>query len=343
MKSLSLISTQMQLINCIEYLVTHKIEENEVVFWALSKTRKTQLLDVFNIPCNRQLFKGYRFFTFNGGNIHDILVSVWMLFKMWIWALTKKVDVFILGNYKTCYGRFFWYKQPNAKRTVVDDGLGTPIWYEIRANRGFKGISEMFYDNKIIRSLLKRKEDAMVPESVRFFSIYTDIKNPNDSVEFNSYSYLKANIGQYPESDAFKSCDFVFLGQPFHTRGYVSHQKYNEYLKKTYSYIGEKQAIYYPHPEETDNSWMDDVVKTKYQFIPNKMIFEVFALAMKPKSVIASFQTSSQPILLKLCPDIKQLAVYLEEADGQHTPFFEEIKEAYKYLENLGIPVIHLS
>lgn len=339
--SISFVSTQMQLINCIEYITKNNLTNNKLVFLVASKVRKDQLFQIYNIPCNKNLFiEKPVVFEFSTSKLLNIFYSLLILFRVYLWTIFRQFDVCILGNYKSCYGRYFWYRNKSAKRVVVDDGLCTPIWYEIRASKGFKGISEIFYDNRFVKRLLINKEDRMIPESVLFFSIYTDIKNLHDEVEYNEYLFLQNNIKQYPISEAFSNCSFVFLGQPYHTRNVISYKRYNEYLRQTYNYLGRGRALYYPHPEERGCNWMEDDVKMMYEYIPYGMSFEIFALSMPQNSTIVSFQTSVQPILLKLCPSFKQYAVFLNEVEESDTPLFNEMVEAYRYLETTGISII---
>lgn len=342
MKSLSFVSTQMQLINCIEYITENGIEENEIVFFAASQNRIRQILNVYNLSCNKCIFQSSHSFVFNGRYVYDVIVSLFLLMRVWWWTKTKKIDVCILGNYKICYGRFFWYKKSKVKRVVVDDGLGTPIWYKIRYQRGYKGISDLFYNNRFVRWLLKSREDKMFPDSVLFYSIYLNPLNKKDIAVLNRYNYLKKHHSQYPNSEIFRDANAVFLGQPFHTKNIVTYKRYNEYLRKASKLLG-NHVIYYPHPEETSNEWMEDDIKQIYQYVPNTLSFEIYALGMKAGGIVASFQTSAQPILQKMCPDIRLMAVYVNEIDNIHTPYYEEMVDTYKYMEKIGIQVIRFS
>lgn len=336
MKTISVVSTQMQLINCVEYLFQTHSDSNILIVTTKSRYRKKQLCEILENKCYSKYFykiiylsmTNIRFFDFFHLIIYTLYIRVFCLFK--------KFDICLLGNYRDFLGRLLYRYLRSDELIVVDDGLAS-LSIEAGRHGELKEYKSpyIFIPNRLIRFFC-HNNTRFIPNKVNFFTIY-DLKIfGNDLRTSNNYIYLKKISNTFNIPDILRQADAIFVGQPLY-RNYLSKDKYAWYLRQ-YAKNVHGSIVYYPHPEETYKEWLEMRLNDNYIYVENKFSFELLLSCVKENVNIVSFFSS----ILSNAKHINQLinleAVYLSEIDNNQTLSYLQL--SYNKFKDEGIKIL---
>ena len=340
MRSLSIVSTQMQLLNCIEYITLNNISSNHLILFALSPSRYSQLNDILEVSCNKNIFDKITPFVFGKIKLLNFSKAIFLYLYILLLSFKKEYKVCIVGNYRVSYGRKFWALRPDVEKIAVDDGAATVTWFKVRNEELKTRVPQLFYTTRLLRVILQNKRD-MIPDNVKFFSIYHSLLPSSDIIINNSYKYLRSNIKSYSNSSSILSRRFIFLGQPLYLHDIISIENYNAYLLKMYETVG-RDFVYYPHPEEYNDTWMCDAVKSHYKYVENHFSFEIYALMAEKPLTIVGFFTSALTVIKDLRPNFDIISIKFSEISKLNKKYAGELENVYKYFDESGIQIISM-
>ena len=235
--SISIVSTQMQLVNCIEAINKYRYANNDLIIWTYSNNRERQLLSLLEkLDCKRIFNKVTVYTRHNTGGLRTYvsILNEKGFFKQYD---VYGYDVIILGNYKLLQEKYFLKRVIRANKNVsvivVDDGLATCETSNLRVLEVKTG--KMVFDEITISYkffylsgyLFKWK----APDSLEYFTSYNNLTiSSSDTIVFNNNDFIKKKA----ESDKFNlenDGKTIFLGQPLVQLNFLSAQTYTDYIE----------------------------------------------------------------------------------------------------------------
>lgn len=345
MKTVSVVSTQLQLINVLEFLNSHdSLDGENVLIITTSIQRERQIYILLESLIKYVSFKKVIKIRINNNNrLYSYLTSICAFFRLSVIPLYNPIDYCIIGNYHNEYHRYIAFRlrkrlYNKSSIVVVDDGLATITCFSDRKKEICTG-RPFTFGNRIIMlyfSILGRK---LIPEQVVFYSFLDDLDNDIDKCEKNTFCFLKKHLEVFKIPEIFKTTHVIFLGTPLCQRGSLSKENYNYYLKKIIEKIGDSSFIYYGHPEEKDISWLSDEIKRQCIFIPNLFPVEYLAGVLDSSYEVYSFFSTSLVLLHKIAPSAKIISISLLHDTSFRNMSREALIEVYDYIEQNGVYV----
>jgi len=254
MRSISVISTQFQLINAVEYIKNKDIKENILFIDSSTKERENKIRHLLISDAYDKVF--YKIYSIPRFVIGIPYLNA-VLKKIFIFVLLlKKYNFVIIGNYNSVIHKYSLLKASNKnnkiKRVIVDDGTLTYSYYTIRKDEiSLKRGTHV--DSRFLKILFYNDFFKLVNFSYTFFSMYTISVVSIDCLEKNTMNYLRTNytrIKELEEMNEINSINNVILGQPFVDFDILSSENYNSVIE----FILKKQCIgetiYIRHPAE---------------------------------------------------------------------------------------------
>lgn len=345
MKAMAVVSTQLQLINCVEYLSLYNIDDCDLIVFSTSKMREKQINYLLLKESYRFFFKRILYTNYTPNRLSGVLSTILTIFKIKRFINSNIYNCCILGNYKFCEHRLCaYYCTKNDKNTniyVVDDGTAT---VDILVDRKIElqtGHLIMFTHNKVLRMWFNNRAQFFIPKSIVFFTIYDLSLSEYDRLIRNGYSYLKNNASSFSIPVEVLSADVIFLGQPYVQNGIVTSQRYNEYLQWYSKRTPNLAKIYLPHPEELDSLALDETTLQDYSYYESQISFEILYLALVKQPVIVSFNTSALVSVIEMNPNANIEAIYTPEIEISSDPSIRRIVTVYEEFKRRGINIIY--
>ena len=209
MKTIVFATTQMNLINCVEYLYTIN-GDNLLVILADSQSRQKQLESFLEKRAYRQMFSKvlYRYVT-NNRFINFISTCLFFIKLRYI-SSNNIFDKIITGNYKSYAPRFIFrlqkQKVSNCQLIVCDDGLATNTIASMRLLEIKTRSPYMFFPNRLERFIYCKRKDQFIPDNICYFTIYNIPLADSDTKLINNYSYVKLNLSEFDVDKAKFDC-----------------------------------------------------------------------------------------------------------------------------------------
>lgn len=353
--SISVVSTQMQLVNCIEAIHYYGFLHNELIIWAYSKTRQEQMISLLDKLDYRRLFVKVLIHTREGSDRKSILKSICREKRFFKTYTINHYDAIILGNYKLLQEKYFLKRVIDANREVrtivVDDGLAaceTAILRNNECNVGRMQFDEtsplfkLFYLNGLLF-----RWDA--PSSILFFTSFKNLLiNECDSRSANDYAFLKEFINRSP-ANSLDSYDIIIIGQPLVQMHLLSKESYSDYIIDCINGIsegGQLNIVYIPHPGENPDTSVSTTLSAMISIKRMELPIELYLLSSNREKIkhIVGFYTSAlvniKQMELESCCRIHSL-YFNELEDLQNENLRRIIKNAYCFIGDNGISIMN--
>lgn len=351
-ETLTIISTQMQLVNAIEYLSSTKGElYNHLIICTSTRRRKKQLSSLLDKPYYAKVFQKVDYLRYGGGSR---IKSYWvtLCLKYGISRIIKKAtafDLIIIGNYLSIIHRYVqylcWKKNEDLKFIVVDDGTATTEAVVIREKEKHDNKLVYYGRSKYLVKIFLTKFSSFkffVPHSLTFFSIYDKLNYSNDDTFVKcDYVYLKNQVNRFI---AREELGLVIIGQPLIAEGFLSKDRYNQSITDyLINHYGDKKGkvVYVPHPIEKVDESLSETLKESVLIVRPDVPFEMWALCTEIKSVVG-FYSSALVNLRYFLPTIPIVSLCPSEIINSKEYDCQEAIQAYKYFFEIGIDIIHI-
>lgn len=352
MISVSFITTQMQLINCVEAIHQFGCKENALIIASNDEERQKRIQTLLDILSP--------YFAFD--NVYILCKGV---AKGWFGGLKyvykqkkeisrlvhgKKIDVFFSTNFKQAQQKFIIKKLFNLNSdlqiVLVDDGLAVCEIAVRRSNELRTNKSDTHYISRAYKLLYEAEVRCFVPRHIVFFTVYKDISiSQEDSLIYNNYSFVKRHkIGD----SEIGIGEVVVLGQPLVNSNYLgldsfSSDTYCEYIINAIRAIGFpfSRIVYFPHPAENITISLSSTKSSNFSVVENNIPIELILLHVHQEVPILGFYTSALVNIVELDNDRRVYSIYFKEVNKSEIKRIREVvNNAYKYIESKGIPVL---
>lgn len=351
-KTLSIVSTPMQLVNCIEYIQTQIKDkvQNTLIIDVNSENRKNQINNLFKYEFYREVFDEVYYPSIVGhkkGLKYFKIVSNKQIVK----KISRQTiyDYVISGNNLSLihrYSQFLcWNNNPNIKIVVVDDGTSTAEIVLLREKEIETNTLQYWVFSRSVRLLYffrLPKLKYFVPPSLIFFTVYNNLPfSRNDILISCDYSYTK-NL-HFDDSRDTQLPDVIVIGQPLSAANVLSKERYNKIIE---TYISEtnitnERIVYVPHPAENVSESLDNMLMSKLSIIRPDIPFELWAIT-KRVHYLVGFYSSVLVNMHFLFPNIKVVSLCPQEILNSSELFLQEAQQSYAYIRNNGIEVIDI-
>ncbi|MFZ1987206.1 MAG: polysialyltransferase family glycosyltransferase [Desulfatitalea sp.] len=201
----------------------------------------------------------------------------------------------VLGNYRSdlsTHMRHFANTIRFGKLYIIDDGTDTLLINDQRKREKNGLPTKVPQAGGLLKRIKKKIRDKYVDwnttgvESLTYFTCYEIDVMENDSIEVNSYDYIRSLARNARSDDRV-----LFLGQPLVDDGYVTESGYFECLTKVENYFKNNNLIYVPHPRETDKYVAS--IRSRFNFQVKRfdvpIEYEIAVHGTKPKCVASFF------------------------------------------------------
>lgn len=255
MTSISIISTQLQLINCVEYIKEHNVANNVLIVDAINSSRLTQIMQLLNSKLYSNIFEKIYYRSISNYKLFYLDIIYLKLLILYL-SIFFKFDYAIIGNYKALQHKYLFlcslkFKK-DVKYIVVDDGTLSFFYKELRdyelnnirkaSNSISRSLKFVFFESFIARFMHR----------IEFFSLYSLSVSELDCLSHNSLTYLKQNIGKLELAVDFSQYKTLIIGQPFVQMKYFDVCA----LKRIIDFISKKvkieEVLYVCHPAEDE-------------------------------------------------------------------------------------------
>lgn len=350
LRTISIVSTQMQLVNSIEYIkkYNNEIAYNDLIICAASKQRTDQIQSLLSKPYYLNIFSSISFLLYGGSFLISHLHNLWLKYKIKFLLSKSKYDIIIIGNYLSIHHRFSqfiaWRSNPNIKFVLVDDGTATAESVVLRDKEKETKRMQYYMCSRFLKMVFYDIEISFkkfVPNSLLFFTVYTQLDFKHDVAEKNNYFYLKSVDLFEGDSCKFGKGISIIIGQPVVEVGLLSKVRYNLILLSQVKELHKKnhKIVYVPHPAESQNSFDNDDMKDCVTIFRPDVPLEMWVISTQPSEVIG-FCSSALINIHYLLPDINLTSLFPEEVDLLKDSYLQSFKEAYAYISNIGVKMV---
>ena len=310
MKSFGIVSTQMQLLNCVELLQTLGIDHNELLVMAFSAERKRQILHIIESLSYTAFFK--KISVVEPKYKSDVFNSFY--FKRKINKATFRCstyDTLLIFNYKNIYIRYayykIWEKVPNINTYVVDDGMSNLEILrrrneELNAGKASIELGRRHYSVVFPLNGLKK----CVAPKLSFFTNHDSINiHLPDVFIRNNYEHVRN--GDFSKLTFDEDMDICFIGQPLPQFGTLDKETYNLWIRKFITdYNVRKGSVkYIPHPAEIIDENIEEELKKELTITNLDLPIEIYALKFSSSVIVAGFYSAALFNVHKIRPDLK--------------------------------------
>lgn len=341
MKSVCIVSTQMQLLNCVELIRSLKIECNDLFIIAPTSKRKAQILGVIEALSYMALFETIT--ILEPKYKWSILNSINYKKRIQQYFLSRQFDIIILSNYKEILVRYSFFcarkKQPSLTTYLVDDGLSL---LEIVRRRSWELENNEASININSRHLflvfpIRRLKRCIAPKLFFFTNHKLKGLSRYDEIIINDYRYLRKTDSANLQLN-YNASIFI-IGQPLSQQGIIDKNVYNDYLL---SFIKENNcpngfACYVPHPVEVVDDNLDDRMSQLINVVTFELPFEIYALSFPSSMIIVGFYSAALYNVHMIRPDLRVVCIYPRNGQNCFRKDERIINNAYATLLSSGI------
>jgi hypothetical protein len=291
MKTISIVHSDLQLMNCIEAVSHYKADKNIILLASLTKRndKMKYLLDkysngIFDRVVNLQIVR-------KQNRIGYHLNFLYAIFVTWTLTLFSRYDFFFIGNYMEYIQRYLLYLgYQNDKRKVVlvDDGTATLRFVTLRRKEFLTGFG--YFDRSVsffARFIPLCKRKAQIPSSLIFFTAYKlDNILDCDKIERNNYQVIK----KFRNGSGFDEGSFFTIGQPLIESNVITKEDYLDILQKILAISNTNNNYYCPHPEEKN---VESISQLGFHILNSMETFEIVAMSIPSSSKVIGFYSSA--------------------------------------------------
>ena len=340
MKTISIVSTQLQFINAVERVMLAKVKDNTLILDCSSRSRREQLERLLNLDLYRGVFN----------KVHSTSISNYLLVhidfiyaKVLIYLLTllNRYELLIIGNYNSLKHKYlvdcgFLFRKC-AHGVVVDDGTLSLFYAEVRAKEKLSNSCDKSSECSLFyKCLFYNNFKRIVQSEIEFFSLY-DLKFiTSDVVLKNTFDYLSKNINLIDYGSELKLYEKVIIGQPFIAMNVLSKESYSKVIKAIIADTKKCKVLYVSHPAEIEYSFSELGIR----IIKFPLPFECLVKLLNSSAIIYGFTSSALINSKKLCPDMSIVAVNLLSVFYDGSEFVEVSSKIYSSFQKSGIELI---
>lgn len=347
LKTVSIVSTQMQLVNSVEYIKTcvNAPAHHFLVVCTGSKNRRRQIDSLLKCPCYNQVFSQTEYISL-ASRPFFYLKEIICKYKLSRLFSDNFFDIIVAGNFLSIYHRYFQFvcgrKNRGAKYVFVDDGTATAESVPLRKKELTTGILQCLQFSRSVKFLyftLDPSFKSFVPDSVSFFSVYKNLDFPKKD-EFTTCEYSYTKQLRFEDSSKFDNLDVVIIGQPLVSAGIMRKDRYNEILNSFIKGVPNKRTIiaYVPHPSEDIQVSLEANTRNKCIIMRPSIPFELWLITHDIRCLVG-YYSSALVNTHYLFPDLKIISLFPVEIQKSTDLFHEEARESYEYIKEIGIEV----
>lgn len=339
MKTLSIVCTQLQLINAIECVKYYQSTDNTLILDCASRTRRNQLENLLSMDIYKDIFNKVYYSDITKNRLAYVdMIYAKMLIQVLI--LLFKYQTIIVGNYNVLKHKYAIVKgisqNKSCRAIVVDDGTVSLFYPEIREKEVSSGICDVSYENsRFSRMLYHNSLEPLVSANINFFSLYKLQLSPSDSFIENRFDYLTNNLYNVVSGLDLSIYDTVIIGQPLIELNVISSLNYKRCISEIRNQ-NEGHMLYVSHPEEFSYPFADLGVK----IIKFSLPFECMVKLLNPNTAIYGFTSSALINAKLLCPEKRVVAIDLSRVLNRETNFIEVSSKIYTSFKDYGIEII---
>lgn len=337
-RSISIINTEIQLINVIEAIHHFECTENYLVIgqFNIRMNRIQKIEKMLNEPLFKQHFKKIIHLPLYLSNKNPLRFLAYILAYVKFFFLilcNKKFDCCFFGVVTDIIVKpityLTLYKNPQCTLCLIDEGTRT----EAEAN-------ERILKGELIARQQKRKRllfsgyclaiiRKWIYPALTYFSIHKPSLLPQDSLIKNNYTFFK---GHKISNISLDDNAVIIVGQPMYELHITTLEKYQKIIYHIVNKYANKHIYYAPHPIETEfHKWMSNqvsLIQTHYPLELVLMVNKVDFLIGFDSNVLINAAS------LKLCENIISIPI----RDSSCRPDEKTKKANYEY-HQLGIHV----
>ena len=253
MRSIIIVSSEMQLYNAIEAIEYFKCSKNTLLVSNYTNRNK-RILKQLEIPQIFGKFDTIRVMnTFNlQGRISYYVFNLFAIIRIFILSFFHRYDYVMIGNYTDAMHRYLASRlSKQSKIVILDDGNLTYSIVDARKEEtktGYASFSNA--GNRITRLLRLLMKDSAIIDFVTYFTVFElEIDVLHEDVHNNRYEFLKAN-GSSLFNFAKSSGAVYVVGSPFVGIGMMLSDDYKKILKLIVSHFHDYDIEYIQHPSE---------------------------------------------------------------------------------------------
>lgn len=342
MKTVTIVSTQLQLINAVERIKKANSINNTLIVDCVSLSRAEQLEKILNLSLYKSVFKQtYSTSITNHRNVYIDMVYAKML--MFALVLLNRYSLIILGNYNLLKHKYLMkigtLFNKDARTVVVDDGTISLFYPEIREReRSLRSGDKSFDKSKASLLVFYNSFRRCAFSKIEFFTLYGLKFSTPDVVTENTFSFLATKKNAIPGFDGLESFSKVIVGQPLIQLGLVSENDYCDAILKAVGECGMNKVLYVSHPAEDQYPFTSMGIKIVKFLLP----FECMVKLMNPLVEIYGFASSALLNAKMLVPFAKVKAMDLTNALRSESEFAKVSSKIYSEFKKSGIELISI-
>lgn len=343
MKGISIVSTQFQLLNVIEFISQNNVTDHTLIIYAASEKRLVQMKKVLQLPYVACKIRK-RYFLLASGKYVGYLRTLLNRARIRLLFIMTKYDFCVICNYHNIAHRNLFRlasSNPNIQLVHLDDGLSIVDCIEQRKKELELG-KPVLSCSRSDRFLYNYRINKYVPKSILYFTPYKVNVADVDRYVKNDYSYLKAQI-LLNNNVNLSNSPVIILGQPLVTCGLLTKQQYSNCIERVLdSYgISEGPYMYLPHPAEDVTSSLEKRVANKITIFKSDLPFELLCKTINADALVMGFYTSALPCIKFFDIKCRVCAMHprynYKDEEERHV-----IETAYLYLRQIGIDEIFI-
>jgi len=344
--SISVIDTQIQLINVIELLDKIKCKNNYLIIGSILPHRVKQIKLLLKEKAIHSKFKRIYFthILISGSRFLFLLNSFYCPIAIAvILFLHKELNISIIGNYLNPTHRYFQYICSKISKQIinyyiVDDGANT-IWNAaIRIDEINQGKSRIILNSKssyIMYHFFLIKKN-FIPPKITFFSVYNLDYAVPDNLIINDYNYIRNNalakINIEPDSA-------IIIGQCLVEENIMEGIDYMKYIEHIINVNCGKKIYYFPHPAEKCNS-ID--FKQNINIVSSNYPIEIVLIPSPDSIKIFGLYSSALYSIKKMKKETEVNALIIDPIDILSPRLVPILANVYKSFEEIGIQLMSM-
>lgn len=336
MSTISFATTQMNLINCVEYVSSKK--GSHILFVdSVSSSRKKQMLYLLQTPSYSKIFQKVYCRANSDYRILDFLFTLYYYFELFVLSRIMRFEEIVSGNYLCCGSRlFFAFSSNNVKYIACDDGTGTIAVAKQRPEEGKMAKPLMYLPNRLLKIIVCHNKMKFIPKTITFFTNYSIESNGKDEIIKHDYCYLKQHLNDFNIDSTILKSNTIVLGEPLYFKNFTTKECYAQKLKQ-YAETAKSPIVYYAHPEETISKWADLEVQERYKYIDNFLPFEIIAVLLPDKCRIATFISSVLMNIRMINDKLEPECICFKKEEVLPQFSYDNVLMLYKHYASLGV------
>ena len=313
-------SSELQLMNCIEAVNHFKTDENFLLI--NSFIERNRRISKLVEQCDQTQFKVYNLRIMQSNNRMAYHINFLYSLLVIFFISRLESDYYFIGNYADFLSRLLisrGSKLLNKKIVLVDDGLATFRFVDYRHKELISGKSIIEYGGSfIVKFLPYTNLSSSIPPHVVFFTIYELKKMEScDSYVKNALSMVRSI--KLNNNIEIKDNSVIIIGQPFVELKLLEHSQYYDTLNRIKKRFQSCRNLYYfPHPNENKKNLQS---YSNFEIVYNKYPFELTVLGLPKTCTVIGFSSTAllstkylrEDISVKYINNVDMLSLSKEE------------------------------